>query len=124
VGILFICEGDVDVVVVLGILPSRVVLAGFSQGAALSIWTGLQWRETDSPLGGVLALSGYLVKADEFIPTKQGRLTPVSMHHGGLDDVVRPEWGRLSHRALKVRLHPWHSGIIPPLISFSRMCRI
>ena len=62
---MFICEGDVDVVVVLGILPSRVVLAGFSQGAALSIWTGLQWSETDSPLGGVLALSGYLVKADE-----------------------------------------------------------
>jgi len=36
---------------------SRIVLAGFSQGAAIALQTGLRQAE---PLAGLIALSGYL----------------------------------------------------------------
>jgi predicted esterase len=46
----------------LGIPSSKIVLGGFSQGAAMSLLTGLscQWK-----LGGIVALSGYLPLGDE-----------------------------------------------------------
>ncbi|RHY30101.1 hypothetical protein DYB32_004611 [Aphanomyces invadans] len=40
-----------------GISPSRIVLGGFSQGGAMSLYTGYQ---LDKALGGILVLSGYL----------------------------------------------------------------
>ena len=40
-----------------GIPAGRIVLAGFSQGAAVSLYTALRFTET---LAGVMALSGYL----------------------------------------------------------------
>ena len=39
------------------IAPENIVLGGFSQGAALSLYTGLQFPQK---LGGIAALSGYL----------------------------------------------------------------
>lgn len=43
-----------------GIAPGSTVVGGFSQGGALSLWTGLQRADTDAPLAGVLCMSGYL----------------------------------------------------------------
>ena len=40
-----------------GVPSSRIVLAGFSQGAAMALFTGLRHA---APLAGILALSGYL----------------------------------------------------------------
>lgn len=40
-----------------GIPLSRIVLGGFSQGAALSLFSGYQSKTV---LGGVIAMSGYL----------------------------------------------------------------
>ncbi|KUF86364.1 hypothetical protein AM588_10002053 [Phytophthora nicotianae] len=40
-----------------GIPLSRIVLGGFSQGAALSLFSGYQ---TKTVLGGIIAMSGYL----------------------------------------------------------------
>lgn len=42
---------------------SRMVLAGFSQGGALSLFTGLQFNH---PLAGIVVLSGYLPCAQRF----------------------------------------------------------
>lgn len=70
-----------------GIPRRRIVLGGFSQGAALSLYQGL--RET-SALGGIVSLSGYLPLANRLYSeaTQAGRETPIFMAHGEFDDVV------------------------------------
>eukprot|EP01083_Nonionella_stella_P192712 712185_1 len=40
-----------------GIDPSRIILGGFSQGAAMAIYCGLKYGVR---LGGIISLSGYL----------------------------------------------------------------
>ncbi len=76
-----------------GIRAQRIVLAGFSQGAAMTLHVGLRYPE---PLAGLLALSGYLPLADsvaeERSAANQG--TPILLAHGTDDDVVRPSRGR------------------------------
>src|SRR6187431_3252592 len=44
-----------------GIPSERVILAGFSQGGAIALATGLTWEQ---PLGAIVALSTYLPLAD------------------------------------------------------------
>ena len=46
-----------------GIPSERVILGGFSQGAAMSLLTGLT---TERKLGGVVVLSGWLPLKDKF----------------------------------------------------------
>ena len=46
-----------------GIPADRIVLGGFSQGAAMSLLTGLT---TERKLGGVVVLSGWLPLKDKF----------------------------------------------------------
>ena len=45
-----------------GISSSKIVLAGFSQGAALSLYTGLT---SGKPLAALVSLSGYLPLVEE-----------------------------------------------------------
>ena len=77
-----------------------VVLAGFSQGGALSLYKGLR---TPS-LAGVVCMSGYLPLASSFAPfPKSGakRPPPVRMFHGAVDEVVRHEWGLQTEAKLR-----------------------
>jgi phospholipase/carboxylesterase len=71
-----------------GIPPGRVVLAGFSQGGAVSLYSALRYSER---LAGVMALSCYLplitTLAGERSPANDGM--PIFMAHG-LDDDVLP----------------------------------
>jgi phospholipase/carboxylesterase len=70
-----------------GIPSHRIVLAGFSQGAAMALFTGLRH---DERLAGILALSGYL----PLYPTMpleastSNAATPIFMAHGTMDPVV------------------------------------
>jgi phospholipase/carboxylesterase len=78
-----------------GIAPSQVVLAGFSQGGAIALQTGLRHPE---PLAGVLALSAYLPLA-ETLPQEASaanRKTPIFMAHGTYDPVVPYAMGSAS----------------------------
>ena len=61
-----------------------MLLAGFSQGGALSLFTGLQ---LDNPLAGILVLSGYLPAAAK-LKLKQPN-TPVWHGHGTQDPLVQ-----------------------------------
>ena len=66
---------------------ARIVLAGFSQGAAITLQTGLRQAQ---PLSGLIALSGYLPLADK-LPTERHAASaqvPVLMAHGQSDPVV------------------------------------
>ena len=70
-----------------GIASDRIVLAGFSQGCAMALFTGLRCAQ---PLAGIMALSGYLPIAEKTIgersPANQN--TPIFMAHGTQDPVV------------------------------------
>ncbi len=70
-----------------GIPASRIVLAGFSQGCAMTLQTGLRHPEQ---LAGLLCLSGYVPLnaklADERHPANQH--TPIFLAHGESDPVI------------------------------------
>lgn len=82
-----------------GIESRRIVLAGFSQGGAIALFTGLRHA---APLAGILALSTYLPLADlvsdEASPAN-ARL-PIFMAHGNADDVVPINFARNSRKKL------------------------
>lgn len=105
-----------------GIPYRRIVLAGFSQGGALTLHTALRFPHT---LAGILALSTYLPLhtrlRDEMHAAN--RATPLFMAHGTDDDVVPFELGNVSHELLVTAGFPveWHvypmgHAVIPPEI--------
>jgi phospholipase/carboxylesterase len=71
----------------LGVVSERIVIAGFSQGAATALHAALRHPE---PLAGVLALSCYLplqaALAAEL--AEANRATPIFMCHGQQDPVL------------------------------------
>ena len=71
-----------------GIPASRIILAGFSQGCAMTLQTGLRHAE---PLAGLMCLSGYLPLADKTAleRTPASLQTPIFMAHGTADPVVQ-----------------------------------
>lgn len=70
-----------------GIAPGRIVLAGFSQGGAMALHTGLRYPD---PLAGILALSAYLPLAEHLAREAHpaNRDTPILMAHGHNDPVI------------------------------------
>jgi len=85
-----------------GIPASRIVLAGFSQGGAIALHTGLRHA---APLAGVLALSTYLplphTLASEASKANSG--TPILMAHGTADNVIPISQGLASRDWLEKR---------------------
>ncbi|OWZ01555.1 Acyl-protein thioesterase [Phytophthora megakarya] len=81
-----------------GIPLARIVLGGFSQGAALSLFSGYQ---TTSVLGGIIAMSGYLPRASAFQLTSETAEVPLLMCHGEEDPVVRYDYCTMSKEKLE-----------------------
>ena len=73
-----------------GLPYSRMVLAGFSQGGALSLFTGLQLK-AEQKLAGIVVLSGYLPAASKFTITPGLEDIPLWHAHGDQDMLVRPD---------------------------------
>lgn len=86
--------------IAVGIPPTRLILAGFSQGGAVSLLLGTRRSE---PLGGLIALSTYLPLHDRFASeaSQASRATPIFMAHGRFDPVVPLALGELSARELR-----------------------
>ena len=82
-----------------GIRSARIVLAGFSQGGAVALYTGLRHAQR---LAGIMALSTYLIGADALAieAASVNRGVPIFMAHGTADPIVRFDWGNASRRAL------------------------
>lgn len=93
-----------------GIPSEHIVLAGFSQGAAMALHTALR---LPLPLAGIIALSGYLPLADRLNAERKpaNAQTPVFMAHGASDTVVIPRRGEETCDALQALGYPveWHS---------------
>lgn len=70
-----------------GIPASKIILAGFSQGCAMTLQTGLRHPEK---LAGMLCLSGYLPLNEKVTHerTEESIDTPIFMAHGRQDHVV------------------------------------
>lgn len=84
-----------------GIPPERLLLAGFSQGGAVTLAAGLA-RKT--PLAGLIALSTYLpmtsAQAQATLQTG-ANAQPLFMAHGLFDPVVPVAAGEASMKALR-----------------------
>ncbi len=93
-----------------GVAAKRIVLAGFSQGGAIALHTGLRHAER---LAGILALSTYLPMADRLPAeaTPMNRDLPIFMAHGTMDPVIKLAWSEASRRALEAAGYAveWHT---------------
>ena len=83
-----------------GIPASRVILAGFSQGGAVTLAAGLRRRE---PLAGLVGLSTYLPAANgaQAALVDGANRQPVFMAHGTQDPVVPSLAGQQSAALLR-----------------------
>ena len=97
-----------------GIDSSRIVLAGFSQGGAIALQTGLRHANR---LAGVIALSTYLALGEslEAEAAAANRATPVFMAHGTEDQIVPLRLAELSRSMLQSRGYEveWHTYPMP-----------
>jgi phospholipase/carboxylesterase len=92
-----------------GVPRQRIVLAGFSQGGAITLQTGLRQPQ---PLAGLIALSCYLPLAPLFSAERHAgsAAVPVFLAHGTSDPVVPLARGVAARELLLQLGHPveWH----------------
>ena len=93
-----------------GIASDNIILAGFSQGGAIALHTGLAYEK---PLLGILALSTYVPMPDG-VTDETGQANsavPIFMGHGTHDPVVPVQLGRQSYDYLRSRGYDveWHT---------------
>ena len=92
-----------------GIPSARIVLAGFSQGGAMALYTGTRFAEQ---LAGIVGLSCYLPFADQLDAEAHAanRATPIFMGHGTLDAVIDPRLGAAGRAQLAAAGYnvEWH----------------
>lgn len=92
-----------------GVPSRRIVLAGFSQGGAIALQTGLRHAER---LAGILALSTYLPLPEtvDFEASPANRDVPILMMHGTEDPLILLERASFSRRRLEELGYPveWH----------------
>ncbi|KAJ5319576.1 hypothetical protein N7541_006053 [Penicillium brevicompactum] len=85
-----------------GIKASRIIIGGFSQGGAMSVFSGLTSKEK---LGGVFGLSCYLLLSDRiknYLPEEwANKKTPFFLAHGEDDEVVPLAFGQKSADLVK-----------------------
>ncbi len=83
-----------------GIPSGRIVLAGFSQGGAIALHTGVRYPE---PLAGIMGLSTYLPLIDSVSSERSSANsdTPVFMAHGSADPVLPMQMGQKSREFME-----------------------
>jgi len=97
-----------------GIPSKRIVLGGFSQGGAISLYSGPRYPER---LAGIMGLSCYLLLEDS-LPAERTRAnysTPVFLAHGNQDPVVDVRRGAEARQLLEAGGYPveWHAYSMP-----------
>jgi phospholipase/carboxylesterase len=92
-----------------GIEPARIVLAGFSQGGAIALHTGLRYPQR---LAGIMALSTYLPLAESVAAeaSAANRGLPVFFAHGTYDQVIPLGMATASRDQVRALGYPveWH----------------
>jgi phospholipase/carboxylesterase len=97
-----------------GIASEHIVLAGFSQGGAMALYTGTRFAER---LAGIIGLSCYQVLAARFDAERNpaNQATPIFLAHGTQDPVVLPLLGEQAYRQLHNAGYAveWHTYSMP-----------
>jgi phospholipase/carboxylesterase len=95
-----------------GITPDNIMLAGFSQGAVMSLATGLLFPDR---LAGVIALSGLLPQVEAITAKSLHRDLPIFIAHGTQDQIVPFALGNAASDGLIHAGYPvsWHSYPMP-----------
>lgn len=94
-----------------GVPAERIVLAGFSQGAAMAMHVGLRHSQT---LAGLMILSGYRVlpKHYETERSEANQRTPMLVCHGTLDPMLPIDLGHEARDFLRAQMPTaeieWH----------------
>jgi phospholipase/carboxylesterase len=108
-----------------GIATRRIVLGGFSQGGAMSVYAGTRYPET---LAGIVALSCYMLLSSKFVAerTRANQETPIFLAHGKQDPMVAPFLGidlrqQLEKTGYRVR---WHSYLLGHGVCPEEICDI
>lgn len=93
-----------------GVPPQRLLLAGFSQGGAITLAAGLTHSER---LGGLIVLSSYLPLAERVLGARSvaNADVPLFQAHGSHDPVVPEPLGKLARDRLRSLGYAvdWHS---------------
>lgn len=97
-----------------GVPSHRIVLAGFSQGGAMTLFTGLRYPEK---LAGLIVLSAYLPIAEKLVPEirDENLSLPIFMAHGTFDPMVPMALGersRINLEDLGAKIE-WHTYPMP-----------
>lgn len=97
-----------------GVAARRIVLAGFSQGCAMTFMTGLRYGER---LAGLLGMSGYLPLAAQTAVERSAANAgvPIFQAHGNVDTVIPIARASASRDALVALGYPveWHAYPMP-----------
>ncbi len=92
-----------------GITSDKIILAGFSQGGAIALQTGLRCKHE---LGGIMALSTYLTLTESLSAEKTvaNARIPILMCHGTQDPIVPLTLAQTSRQALTAQGYEvlWH----------------
>ncbi len=104
-----------------GIDSRRILLAGFSQGGAVTYHVGLTHGQ---PLGGILAMSTYFATSDIITLNKANRKIPIEIQHGIYDPVVPEKLGEKAESHLKglgylvtYRSYPMEHNVCPQQVT-------
>lgn len=100
-----------------GLASERIVLAGFSQGGAVALHTGLRHSER---LAGIIALSTYLPLPEALEEAHRANAaTPIFMAHGTHDPIIPIQHGERSAALLTERGYAveWKTYPMPHSVS-------
>ena len=108
-----------------GVPTARIVLAGFSQGGAVALFSGLQHADK---LAGIMALSTWL-PADEGLDLRLSSAnlaTPIFYGHGTQDPVVPLLLGAQTRNWLTQQgcVVSWHTYPMPHTVSMEEIVHI
>ena len=102
-----------------GVKSENIILAGFSQGGAIALHTGLRY---DKPLAGIMGLSTYLPVADNLENElhQANKKTPIFLTHGTHDPIIPVHLAATTHACLQqlgysaeLKTYPMEHGVCP-----------
>jgi phospholipase/carboxylesterase len=108
-----------------GVAPGRIVLAGFSQGGAMSLQTGLRYPER---LAGIMALSTYVPMPATLAAeaSAANRDVPIFMAHGTQDQIIALTYAQQSRDLLTAQGYTveWHEYAMPHSVCMEEVAHI
>jgi phospholipase/carboxylesterase len=97
-----------------GIPSNKIVLAGFSQGGAMALYSGTRYPEK---LAGIMGLSCYMLLGSRLADERSAanHATSIFLGHGSQDPMVSPLLGEATRRMLEAEGYSveWHAYPMP-----------